>query len=60
MSETNDYFKEYLGLLGEDESIQHYGAPRRSGRYPWGSGKKGLQRNIRFIARKVPLPEPYF
>jgi len=24
--------------------IKHYGTPRRSGRYPWGSGKEGFQR----------------
>lgn len=25
-------------------AIKHYGTPRRSGRYPWGSGKDGYQR----------------
>lgn len=25
-------------LLSEEEYLEHYGTPRRSGRYPWGSG----------------------
>ena len=53
MSETNDYFNEYLGLLDEDESIQHYGVKRRSGRYPWGSGEEGLQRNVSAAEKAV-------
>jgi len=28
------------------DELQHYGMPRRSGRYPWGSGKDGYQRAI--------------
>ena len=53
MSETNDYFNEYLGLLDEGESIQHYGRKRRSGRYPYGSGKDGLQRNASAAEKAV-------
>ena len=30
--------------MSEDE-ILHYGVKRRSGRYPWGSGKEGYQRD---------------
>ena len=26
--------------------LAHYGMPRRSGRYPWGSGKDGYQRSV--------------
>ena len=29
---------------GNNRFLKHYGMPRRSGRYPWGSGKKP-QRN---------------
>ena len=29
--------------------IRHYGTPRRSGRYPWGSGKSPEQRNRSFL-----------
>jgi hypothetical protein len=30
--------------------IKHYGMPRKSGRYPWGSGKDGYERAIDFKA----------
>ena len=30
--------------------IFHYGTPRRSGRYPWGSGKAGYQRQKNLLA----------
>lgn len=30
------------------EAIMHYGTPRHSGRYPWGSGQNPKQRNKRF------------
>ena len=29
--------------------LKHYGTPRRSGRYPWGSGKDDQQRNKSFL-----------
>lgn len=29
--------------------IMHYGIPRRSGRYPWGSGENAYQRNSDFL-----------
>lgn len=28
------------------DDLKHYGMPRRSGRYPWGSGEQGYQRAI--------------
>lgn len=34
-----------------DNEILHYGVPRRSGRYPWGSGKESYQRTGDFLAR---------
>lgn len=34
-----------------DSSLQHYGMPRRSGRYPWGSGENPYQRTGDFISR---------
>ena len=36
--------------ISEDE-LMHYGMPRRSGRYPWGSGKESYQRTGDFLAR---------
>ena len=38
----------------EDE-LQHYGMPRRSGRYPWGSGEDGYQRTRDFLGRVEEL-----
>lgn len=34
-----------------EEILMHYGIPRRSGRYPWGSGDDAYQRNIDFLGR---------
>lgn len=33
----------------------HYGTPRHSGRYPWGSGKNPYQRNASFLAHVKSL-----
>lgn len=33
------------------EDLKHYGTPRKSGRYPWGSGQNPAQRNSDFLAR---------
>lgn len=32
-----------------DKVIKHYGTPRKSGRYPWGSGEDPYQRNAHLI-----------
>lgn len=32
-----------------EETISHYGTPRRSGRYPWGSGEDPYQSNSSFL-----------
>lgn len=43
---------EMVGILnGYEDVIMHYGMPRRSGRYPWGSGKDPYQRTRDFISR---------
>lgn len=34
-----------------DNELKHYGMPRRSGRYPWGSGKESYQRTGDFLSR---------
>lgn len=34
-----------------DEELLHYGIPRRSGRYPWGSGDNPYQHSGDFLAR---------
>lgn len=33
-----------------NESMKHYGTPRHSGRYPWGSGDTPYQRNKSFLS----------
>ena len=37
-------------LLTEEEYLAHYGTPRHSGRYPWGSGGPEEQNNRDFLA----------
>lgn len=32
-------------LLDRSDELMHYGTPRHSGRYPWGSGERPFQRN---------------
>ena len=41
----NPIAEEILSYFGtsDDESLAHYGMPRRSGRYPWGSGEDPYQ-----------------
>lgn len=44
------------------DELMHYGTPRHSGRYPWGSGKDPYQRNASFMAyvqklKKDGVPE---
>lgn len=34
-----------------DDILRHYGMPRRSGRYPWGSGDNPYQRSGDFLSR---------
>mgnify|MGYP000954239071 CR=1 FL=1 len=34
-----------------EDILKHYGMPRRSGRYPWGSGKNPFQRSGDFLSR---------
>lgn len=43
----------YLGSakLSDEEFLQHYGMPRRSGRYPYGSGKDPYQHSMDFLGR---------
>ncbi len=52
----NPIAKEIAGYLGsaemsDEEFLEHYGMPRRSGRYPWGSGENPYQHGVNFLAR---------
>lgn len=42
---------EEMQLILKDDELAHYGMPRRSGRYPWGSGKDAYQRSMDFLGR---------
>ena len=50
----NPVMEEMLAIL-EDDELMHYGMPRRSGRYPWGSGDDPYQRGQDFLARVEEL-----
>ena len=43
----------FIGGMDEDfdNDILHYGTPRHSGRYPWGSGDNPYQRNASFLGK---------
>lgn len=43
-----------------EEILMHYGMPRRSGRYPWGSGKDPYQHSEDFLSRVETLRKQNF
>lgn len=43
--------EEIRAILDDDDSLSHIGMPRRSGRYPWGSGENPYQHGMDFLAR---------
>lgn len=45
----------YFGSGSDTESLEHYGMPRRSGRYPYGSGEDPYQHSRDFIGRVEEL-----
>ncbi len=53
MNTIADEISSYLGqaVMTDEEYLQHYGMPRRSGRYPWGSGKDDYQHSMDFLGR---------
>lgn len=52
----------YYGLSDslEENALMHYGMPRRSGRYPWGSGDNPYQHSGDFLARISELKNSKF
>ena len=51
-----------MNSIAED-NLMHYGTPRHSGRYPWGSGDNPYQRSGDFLSRieelkTKDLPKP--
>ncbi len=57
MSRIAEEIMSYYGCGSDnpDETLQHYGMPRRSGRYPWGSGDNPYQRTRDFLSRVEEL-----
>lgn len=47
-------------IVEEMKELMHYGMPRRSGRYPWGSGKDPYQHSNDFISRVEKLRDRNF
>ena len=59
MNAIAEEIKSYLGSaeLSDEEFLEHYGMPRRSGRYPWGSGDDPYQHEPDFLSRVDKLKE---
>lgn len=53
MNEIAAEIESYIGSgsMTVEEFLAHYGMPRRSGRYPWGSGKEPYQSSRDFLGR---------
>lgn len=51
MNPVAEELKSYLGCSDDEPKLAHYGMPRRSGRYPWGSGDNPYQHGEDFISR---------
>ena len=56
MNPIAEDIKSYLGCSEwDEEQLKHYGMPRRSGRYPYGSGENPYQHGRDFLARVEEL-----
>ena len=51
MNPVAEEIRSYIGTDDGTDSLEHYGMPRRSGRYPWGSGKDNYQHSRDFLSR---------
>lgn len=51
MNPVAEEIRSYIGANDDSDSIAHYGMPRRSGRYPWGSGDDPYQHSKDFLGR---------
>ena len=58
--EKPDILDYVLSLPNSEEYLMHYGMPRRSGRYPYGSGDNPYQHNSDFIDRVNELRKQNF
>ena len=57
MNQIAEEIASYLGqaTMTDEEFLEHYGIKRRSGRYPWGSGKDPYQHGRDFLSRVEEL-----
>ena len=57
MNVIAEEIKSYIGSaqMSDEEFLEHYGMPRRSGRYPWGSGDDPYQHEPDFLSRVEQL-----
>ena len=51
MNPVAEEIRSYIGTAEGSKTIAHIGMPRRSGRYPWGSGETPYQHSIDFLGR---------
>lgn len=53
MNPVAEEIESYFGSasMTDEEYLEHYGMPRRSGRYPWGSGDNPYQSSRDFLGR---------
>ena len=55
MNYIADEIMSYYGCCSDKNVLEHYGMPRRSGRYPWGSGEDPYQHGRDFLSRVEDL-----
>lgn len=61
MYEATEELLSYFGSREDSEDVlEHYGMPRRSGRYPWGSGEDPYQHSNDFLGRVDELRKQNF
>lgn len=51
MNPVAEEIRSYIGADDSSKTLAHYGMPRRSGRYPWGSGEDPYQHGRDFLSR---------
>lgn len=54
--DRSDVYMDEL-YLSDSAYLEHYGTPRHSGRYPWGSGDNPYQRHADFLANYYKLKD---
>ena len=54
--EPNEVYLDEI-FLSDADYLEHYGTPRHSGRYPWGSGDNPYQRHEDFLANVQKLKD---